>query len=274
MRTSNRPRVLGTELARAQAGANLLGRLTVLQDARRKTRAPLRLNTSSRLMTFADTPDARDQPLDPDISLYTSFTLPQTGAINFLRALTPVTRDLFDGLSKQYQLESFTVAGITDQRVLGRIRDALSTVVAQGGTDADFRRAVAAITTDAGVEQLAAAEIDNVFQTMTHKAYSAGRYEQMTDPSVQDALPIWQYWTVGDDRVRPEHRVLDQFAAQAIDPVWMKIYPPCGWNCRCSVVPLSADEAPDDAMDGGLLWLPLLALEKVPQAGFNTILGG
>ncbi len=276
-RTSNPPRVLGTELARAQAAANLYGRLTVLRDTRRKVGAkvPLRLNSSSKLMPFADLDSSgRAQPSDPSIGLYTSFTLPPKDAINFLRNLTPVTREIFDGLSKQYQVESFTVAGVTDQRVLGRIRDALTQVITEGGTDADFRRAVAGLTTDAGVEQLAAAEVDNVFQTMSHKAYSSGRYEQLTDDSVRDALPFWQYWTVGDDRVRPEHRVLDQFTAHVDDPVWLKIYPPCGWGCRCSVVGLSADEAPDDASELGLPRLPLLAIEKVPQPGFTTIVVG
>ena len=272
-RTSNPPKVLGFELARAQAAAHVLGRLTVLQDARRKTRAPLRCNTSSQLLQFADVDSTgREQPSDPDIGIYTSFRLPNTGAIDFLRNLTPVTREVFDGLSKQYQVESFTVAGITDQKVLQRIRAALTDVISSGGTDADFRHAVAQLTTDAGVEQLSAQELDNVFQTMSHKAYSAGRYEQLTDQSVLDALPCWQYWTVGDDRVRPEHRVLDQFAAQAIDPVWSRIYPPCGWGCRCSVVPLTAEDAPDYWQDGGLLRLPALAALKVPQPGFTTIL--
>ena len=272
-RASNPPKVLGTELARAQAAANILGRLTVLRDARRKApRAPLRFTGNSRLVSFADVTDARQQQTDPDIGIYTSFTLPPTGAIEFLRELTPVTRDVFDGLSKQYQLDSFTIAGITDQKVLGRIQDALNQVVQQGGTKLDFRKAVRGLTTEAGVEQLTAQELDNVFQTMTHKAYSAGRYEQMTDDSVLGALPCWQYWTVGDDRVRPEHRVLDQFAAQAIDPVWMKIYPPCGWGCRCSVVGLPESEAPDGWREGGLFRLPVLAVAKVPQPGFNTIL--
>lgn len=46
-----------------------------------------------------------------------------------------------------------------------------------------------------------------------------------------------QYSTVGDSRVRPEHAALDKFTAPRKHPIWHKIYPPNGWNCRCTVIP-------------------------------------
>ncbi len=46
-----------------------------------------------------------------------------------------------------------------------------------------------------------------------------------------------EFSTVGDDRVRPEHAVLDKFTALKSDPVWKKIYPPLAFNCRCTVIP-------------------------------------
>ena len=106
-----------------------------------------------------------------------------------------------------------------------------------------------AITDDAGVAQLDAFTLDTAFNTAMQKAYSLGRYEQMSDPAVKAVLPYWQYWTVGDDRVRPEHAVLNGFTARADDPVWRKIYP---------------DEP-------GYARLPLLAQLKVPQPGFGKV---
>ena len=61
-----------------------------------------------------------------------------------------------------------------------------------------------------------------------------------------------QYRTVGDDRVRPEHRDLDGVTLPPSDPFWQSYYPPNGWGCRCSAVQvrrgkyqstLSSDEA-------------------------------
>jgi uncharacterized protein with gpF-like domain len=79
---------------------------------------------------------------------------------------------------------------------------------------------------------------------------------------------------VGDDRVRPEHAVLDQFTARADDPVWMKIYPPNGFNCRCSVVPVMEAEAlkaDKEANEPGYARLPMLAQLLVPQPGFMKV---
>lgn len=45
-----------------------------------------------------------------------------------------------------------------------------------------------------------------------------------------------QYRTAGDDRVRPEHQVLDKITLPATDKFWGKYYPPNGWNCRCLAV--------------------------------------
>lgn len=46
-----------------------------------------------------------------------------------------------------------------------------------------------------------------------------------------------EYTTVGDARVRPEHKALDKFTAAKDDQVWNKIYPPKAFGCRCTVVP-------------------------------------
>jgi len=259
-------RSLSDRFADYQAGFNLLGRLTVLKAARQKTGKILPLMSGSHL--FADA-------LPDESAIYTSFELPPTGALDYLRSLTPVTRDVFDGLSKQYKADAITVTGLTDQRLLQKIRDELAEVVLQGGTKDEFRSAVDAMTDAAGVARLAGPTIDTVFSSNAQKAYSVGRYEQMTDGPVLEALPFWQYWTVGDNRVRPEHDDLDGFVARAIDRVWMKIYPPSGFGCRCSVVSITEAEAlqiDKNASEDGMLRLPIRVMELVPQTGYTSLL--
>lgn len=46
-----------------------------------------------------------------------------------------------------------------------------------------------------------------------------------------------EYRTVGDNRVRDSHERLDGLRLPPSDPLWSKIYPPNGWNCRCTVIP-------------------------------------
>jgi SPP1 gp7 family putative phage head morphogenesis protein len=56
-------------------------------------------------------------------------------------------------------------------------------------------------------------------------------------------FPIWEYRTVGDDKVRQEHRDINGIKLPANDERWNKIWPPNGWKCRCYVVPRMANEA-------------------------------
>lgn len=57
--------------------------------------------------------------------------------------------------------------------------------------------------------------------------------------------PYWEYRTVGDDKVRPRHRMLEGIILHYSDPRWNKIFPPNGWKCRCWVVPRMAHQVKD-----------------------------
>ena len=273
-------------IAQHLAAANILGRTQIVREVARTTGRKVALSTFSRKPVPRQFAESEDDGEEDDAALDLSsravdatvgFSLNLPGgspSAEYIRQLTPVTRETFDGLTQQYRKDSFTVAGVSDVRLIARIRDELAAVAQRGGTQRDFEKAVAKLETDAGVEQLSAFTLDTVFMTNMAKAYSLGRYEQMRHPDVMAALPFWQYMTVGDDRVRPEHAVLDYFVARASDPVWNKIYPPNGFNCRCIVVPILESQAllrNKDAGDPGYMRLPLLARLKVPQAGFAKV---
>ena len=57
----------------------------------------------------------------------------------------------------------------------------------------------------------------------------------------EDTMPNLKYTTVGDMRVREEHRILDGTIRPMDDPFWSEYYPPNGWNCRCSALQLGTD---------------------------------
>lgn len=258
---------LGDVLARHLAAADLLGRLQLLNHARKKINRALPIAMGPTSVRFDE------DPHDVATAGF-SFDIPNDQAARVIESLTPVTRQLFDGLTAQYRRDAFTLAGVSDVRLIQKIRDRLAESARTGETAADWNRAVQQLTTEAGIDSLNAFTLDTAFQTAMQKAYSAGRLVQMREPHMVSAMPFWQYWTVGDAHVRPEHAVLDGFIARAIDPVWAKIYPPSGFNCRCSVVSIPEDEAlkiDPDASEGGMERLPLLARIFVPQSGFRTL---
>ncbi|MGL4994462.1 MAG: phage minor head protein [Bacteroidales bacterium] len=45
---------------------------------------------------------------------------------------------------------------------------------------------------------------------------------------------ILQYRTMGDSKVRDEHKELEEVTLPKGDPFWDMYYPPNGWNCRCT----------------------------------------
>lgn len=71
-------------------------------------------------------------------------------------------------------------------------------------------------------------------------AESASNYQRLLRKT--KLFPYWEYKTVGDDMVRPEHVALHGLILPANDPRWNKIFPPNGWKCRCYVVPRMAQE--------------------------------
>jgi SPP1 gp7 family putative phage head morphogenesis protein len=51
----------------------------------------------------------------------------------------------------------------------------------------------------------------------------------------KETHPFLKYVTIGDERVRQDHRRLDRITRKTDDAFWLKYYPPNGFNCRCDV---------------------------------------
>lgn len=58
----------------------------------------------------------------------------------------------------------------------------------------------------------------------------------------KETLPLLQYITAGDARVRQSHRPLDKIILPADHPFWDTYMPPNDWNCRCNVKQLADGE--------------------------------
>jgi SPP1 gp7 family putative phage head morphogenesis protein len=246
---------VGDLFARYLAAFDLLGRAHVISAAQKKTGQKIKLATSTSVERFDELPFQ---------------SVPPTLAIDRVLKLIGMSRAAFDGLAQRYKMQAFTIAGVSDVKLIEQIQKALADVMGSGGTEKDFQIAVNALTDKAGIERLAATQVNTVFQTNVQTAYQNGRFEQMTDPAVAVALPFWTYRTAGDDRVRPAHAALDGFSARNNDVVWNRIYPPCGYNCRCTVTVEGPDDVGEDASLPGLPRIPFAAA-SVPDPGFGGL---
>lgn len=79
------------------------------------------------------------------------------------------------------------------------------------------------------------------YNFVSASAEMAGRWEQFMRDGDRYYL---QYRTQRDDKVRPEHAVLDRVTLPPSDSFWEEFYPPNGWNCRCTVVQVRKSKYP------------------------------
>jgi len=176
--------------------------------------------------------------------------LPNEAAAAAIGAKPVLLKDVYRKLLPELRGRAFTVAGITRADTLQAIRDRIADLP-RGADWAEIREDLidqinpyyidpsADVETRAKQQAAAESKAEMLIRHHGFQAYQAGTYEIMDRQ--RDALPYWQYITVGDDNVRDEHRALDGIILPADSPFWNTHYPPWDWGCRCQVVPIDRE---------------------------------
>ncbi|MDO4576461.1 MAG: phage minor head protein, partial [Planctomycetia bacterium] len=68
--------------------------------------------------------------------------------------------------------------------------------------------------------------------------HASSWHSSQNTPALQSLLWGFEYWAAGDARTRPTHDAQDGVTAEVDSPFWNHWYPPNGYNCRCSAIPL------------------------------------
>ncbi len=76
-----------------------------------------------------------------------------------------------------------------------------------------------------------------IYDTNIRMARSAALWQRVAED--KEALPFLRYSAVMDRRTRPLHRKWHGTILPVDHPWWQTHFPPCGWNCRCTVVQYS-----------------------------------
>jgi SPP1 gp7 family putative phage head morphogenesis protein len=160
-------------------------------------------------------------------------------AIKYFGDKLPVTSKDFYKISEQYKALAFTVSGYSQIQVLNKFHDVLLKAIEDGTTMEQFKKGINTFLEDKGYSGITAFQADNIFRTNIQTAYAVGHYKQMTDPTVKQLRPYWQYDAVNDRKTRLSHKAMDGKVYKADDPVWDTWYPPNGYRCRCGVRTLS-----------------------------------
>lgn len=147
---------------------------------------------------------------------------------------------------------AFTVAHLARLDLLEDIRTSLADVIHNGGTFEQWRANIQPILERAGwwgrVEDrsLTGADhaihvgprrLETIYRTNLRVSRAAGQWARIRE--LADVAPFLRYSAVMDDRTRPAHRRWHGTILRWDDAWWDTHFPPCGWNCRCTVIQLS-----------------------------------
>lgn len=201
-----------------------------------------------------------------DLELEARFDLPPKEAVEFFRAKGYATSFDWRDVWQQEHDAAFTVAKMMNVDLLRDVRDAVDKALADGLTLQQFRDAIESRLVQAGwwgkkeavdpdtgeikVVQLGSARrLETIFRTNLQTAYAAGHWQQIQETKA--GAPFLMYDAVMDNRTRDEHAAWDGLVLPADDPWWQTHYPPNGWNCRCGVIQLSAEQAAEMGYQAG-----------------------
>ncbi|MBZ0222299.1 MAG: phage head morphogenesis protein [Dokdonella sp.] len=135
---------------------------------------------------------------------------------------------------------SATVSGLAGLDQVQAVIDSLRAALAEGQSFATWKKAMLAAGHDFG---LTPAHLETIFRTNLQSWYAAGRAEQIQ--RLKSDFPYLRYSAILDARVRPAHATLDGLILPVDHPLWRSHLPPWSWNCRCTVIPMTAAAAED-----------------------------
>lgn len=186
-----------------------------------------------------------------------AFDVAPEQAIGYFKAkgLKP-TFSYADMLDHQHDV-GFTVAKMLDVDMLGQVRASLDSALANGTDFKEWADSITPLLQSGGwwgrkqvVDPLTGQEIvaqlgspwrlETIFRTNMQTAYAAGAWQEIKAQA--ELAPFLMYDAVDDFRTRPLHAAWDRKVLPVKSTWWSSHYPPNGYNCRCGVIQLSADE--------------------------------
>jgi hypothetical protein len=167
-------------------------------------------------------------------------------AVDAFRKRVPITKDEWIKLDHFERENAFTVAKVTNGRVLQDVCAAIDKAVEQGTDFAQFREDVALDLIEEWGGEIPG-RLETIFRTNLQTTYAEGRHAIYSSPTVKQARPYLRCDGVTDDRECDLCEPYDGVIRPQDD--WSEDTPPFHFSCRHQLTPLSAEEAEDEGID-------------------------
>ena len=167
------------------------------------------------------------------------------GAVKFVQDRLDLSVEDIAVITQTYGPRALEVTRELGAVVERSAQDAVGVMVERG---AHTRESMAILRTQldtAGLTNVQPHLLETLVRTQTQLAYGAGRWNVNQDPAIDEILWGYEYVTVGDDRVRPNHEALNGTRYPKNVPMLQEIWPPNGFNCRCTMVEIYFEGTPN-----------------------------
>lgn len=166
-------------------------------------------------------------------------------ALEWFRSRTVMSEEDWQELAFEARVSAQKYSAVAQADLINDVFKALAAAIAKGTTLKVFQAAIGEklVAMWAGTEKAPALRIEKIFRTNIQRAYNAGRFKQMSKPTIRKARPYWMFDAVMDNRTSPICEKLNGVIILASDPWWDTHYPPMHFWCRSSVRALRAKNA-------------------------------
>lgn len=171
-------------------------------------------------------------------------------ALEALAVKAGMTKASFESLTAEMKGRAFTVAGLEKATIEKEVKTLLLQTIKSGDDFKTFNFRLNEMfikysmpvygTVGAAGGAILDFHAETVFRTNVMDAYNQGRKSALEEPDTKEAFPAWEYSAILDGRTRPTHAAMDGKVFMADDPVWSRITPPAGYNCRCVLIPINS----------------------------------
>ncbi len=168
--------------------------------------------------------------------------LPFEKAIEWFKQRIPLPTSTWDEIINEAIDVGFAIASVTRADILNDIQSEILRALEDGTTLQQFKKDFDSIVAKRGWSEGAGFSQwrkELLFSQNLRTAYAAGRYQQMSDPSVTTTRKAWVWKHRDSKNPRPAHLALHNKVFSFDDPFWKTGFPPCGFGCRCMAFSLS-----------------------------------
>ncbi len=150
------------------------------------------------------------------------------------------------GIIEEEQVASQVLSGETDVKLLSSINNALQESLLKGEGRAEWASRLNEIV------EVKPGFAETLSRTTVHRAYHEGQKEVLEEPTMEDLFPYRKYFATMDNRVRDDHADMDQKVyhkdSKLAQEATANLHE---FNCRCSEVPYTEEQALADGISPG-----------------------